>query len=73
MRLCLARWVYRHTWKEGDCVMWDNRAMIHRATPFPRGSGQRLMWRCTVKGGVPGTAWHRPPEPEPEPERLSKL
>lgn len=56
------RFVYRHGWQPGDAVLWDNRQMIHRATPF-QGSGsdttdnahkQRLMWRVTVRGGVPG-------------------
>ena len=43
-------------------VLWDNRQMIHRATPFDVstndvGEGRpkdRLMWRVTVRGGVPG-------------------
>jgi alpha-ketoglutarate-dependent 2,4-dichlorophenoxyacetate dioxygenase len=26
--------VYRHQWREGDLLMWDNRCMIHRATPY---------------------------------------
>jgi alpha-ketoglutarate-dependent taurine dioxygenase len=57
------RYVYRHVWRVGDAVLWDNRQMIHRATPF-RGTGsdntdrahkERLMWRVTVRGGVPGS------------------
>jgi len=26
--------VYRHQWREGDLVIWDNRATMHRAMPF---------------------------------------
>jgi len=26
--------VYRHAWRPGDSVMWDNRAVIHRGRPF---------------------------------------
>src|SRR5262245_11954759 len=26
--------VYRHAWRVGDLVIWDNRATMHRATPF---------------------------------------
>ena len=23
--------VYRHTWRAGDLLMWDNRSLLHRA------------------------------------------
>jgi len=26
--------VYRHEWREGDLVVWDNRATMHRGRPF---------------------------------------
>ncbi len=26
--------VYRHAWRVGDLVIWDNRATMHRARPF---------------------------------------
>jgi alpha-ketoglutarate-dependent 2,4-dichlorophenoxyacetate dioxygenase len=28
------RFVYRHRWRAGDLVIWDNRATLHRAMPF---------------------------------------
>lgn len=28
------RHVYRHTWTEGDLLMWDNTSVMHRRTPF---------------------------------------
>jgi taurine dioxygenase len=27
--------LYRHTWSNGDLVMWDNTSVMHRRTPFP--------------------------------------
>ena len=26
--------VYSHSWKPYDLIMWDNRAVLHRATPI---------------------------------------
>jgi alpha-ketoglutarate-dependent 2,4-dichlorophenoxyacetate dioxygenase len=26
--------VYSHVWREGDLLLWDNRAVMHRGTPF---------------------------------------
>ena len=28
--------VYRHEWKVGDMVIWDNRGVLHRACRVPR-------------------------------------
>merc|ERR1719326_2550982 len=25
--------LYKHTWKQGDLVIWDNRCFMHRARP----------------------------------------
>jgi taurine dioxygenase len=41
--------VYRHKWRVGDVVMWDNCATIHRAT-VDYGSRRRLMQRTTLTG-----------------------
>jgi alpha-ketoglutarate-dependent 2,4-dichlorophenoxyacetate dioxygenase len=41
---------YRHRWREGDLVIWDNRCVLHRATPFDSGRHRRLMQRTTVSG-----------------------
>ena len=43
------RFVYRHTWRVGDLVIWDNRCTMHRATPFPDQTYQRDMRRATVR------------------------
>jgi alpha-ketoglutarate-dependent 2,4-dichlorophenoxyacetate dioxygenase len=41
---------YRHEWRAGDLVVWDNRAVLHRATPYDTVSQRRLMQRTTVSG-----------------------
>jgi alpha-ketoglutarate-dependent 2,4-dichlorophenoxyacetate dioxygenase len=47
---------YSHAWREGDLVIWDNRAVLHRATAYDTIRHQRLMQRTTVNGGVLTTA-----------------
>ena len=42
--------VYRHEWQEGDLVIWDNRCVLHRATPFDTERYKRLMQRTTIAG-----------------------
>ena len=44
--------VYRHEWQLHDLVMWDNRAVMHRARPYPYGE-PRDMRRTTVAGAMP--------------------
>lgn len=44
--------VYRHTWQVGDTVMWDNRGVLHRASPYPTDS-PREMLRTTIVGDEP--------------------
>ena len=39
---------YRHEWCEGDIVVWDNRASLHRATPYDGVRHARLMQRTTI-------------------------
>jgi len=45
-----SQYVYSHAWKEGDLVMWDNRAVLHRATPYDSVKYKRLLQRTTVAG-----------------------
>jgi alpha-ketoglutarate-dependent 2,4-dichlorophenoxyacetate dioxygenase len=45
-----ARFCYRHEWSEGDLVVWDNRCVLHRATPYDTARHRRLMQRTTVSG-----------------------
>ena len=44
------RFVYSHKWEPHDLIMWDNRAVLHRATPLEGKVEKRLMVRTTVAG-----------------------
>jgi len=48
------RFVYRHAWKVGDLVMWDNTATLHRARSYELNCG-RLMHRTMLMGEEPIT------------------
>ncbi len=39
-----------HAWREGDIIVWDNRAVVHRATAYDTVKHKRLMQRTTVGG-----------------------
>ena len=39
--------VYSHKWRQGDAVMWDNRAMLHRGRPWDY-TRERSMVRTTI-------------------------
>jgi len=40
--------VYRHSWRVGDLVIWDNRATMHRARPFDDAGQPRELRRVTT-------------------------
>ena len=47
------KYQYRHKWRRGDIVIWDNRCTMHKANAdYPAGA-QRLMHRIIVEGTVP--------------------
>ena len=46
-------YVYRHAWRPGDVVMWDNLQTMHRGVPFDDVSHARDMRRVTVLEGIP--------------------
>lgn len=39
---------WRHEWRTGDLVIWDNQASVHRATPYDTARHRRLMQRTTI-------------------------
>jgi alpha-ketoglutarate-dependent 2,4-dichlorophenoxyacetate dioxygenase len=47
------RFIYSHRWSPGDLLVWDNRAVLHRATPFASTTERRHMVRTTVAGQAP--------------------
>ena len=42
---------YEHRWRAGDALLWDNRALQHRATPAP--AQPRRLVRTTVSNEDP--------------------
>ena len=42
-----SEFVYSHRWRQGDAVMWDNRAMLHRGRPWNYAQ-ERTMVRTTI-------------------------
>ena len=48
-----ARLVYRHRWRQGDVLMWDNRCTMHRATDYDASEERRVIHRTVVKGDIP--------------------
>ena len=55
---------YAHKWKNGDVVMWDNRATMHRGRPWPA-EEPRLMVRTTISAGkADGVERMQPPPRE---------
>jgi len=45
--------VYTHTWRPRECIVWDNRCTLHRATGFDEVRHVRVMRRCTINGDRP--------------------
>ncbi len=44
---------FRHEWRENDVVVWDNQAVVHRATPYDTERYRRVMQRTTISFGGP--------------------
>ena len=42
------QFVYRHAWRVGDLVIWDNRATMHRGMPFDDTKYRRELRRVTT-------------------------
>jgi alpha-ketoglutarate-dependent taurine dioxygenase len=48
------RFVYRHPWRLGDVLMWDNRCLLHRANAnFDAARFPRVLQRTCVRGAAP--------------------
>lgn len=41
--------IYHHAWSAGDAVIWDNRCLMHQATPWPMNE-PRVMWHSRIAG-----------------------
>lgn len=44
---------YRHKWRAGDLVMWDNRCLLHKANGDYDMGQMRYLYRIMLKGDVP--------------------
>lgn len=63
-----AQYIYRHKWRMGDLVIWDNTGAMHRVMPFDKDS-RREFHRCTLNGEEPVTA----PRPAPAAPQIPAL
>ena len=47
------RFQYRHVWRSGDFVMWDNRCLLHKANGDYDHAEERYLYRMMLEGDVP--------------------
>ena len=47
------KYEYRHQWRHGDMVIWDNRSVLHQANPDYDMNERRYLYRLMLKGEVP--------------------
>jgi len=52
------KYLYRHKWRKGDMVLWDNRSVLHQATTDYDMEERRYLYRVLLKGEVPLEAPH---------------
>lgn len=50
------RYVYTHQWQPGDVLIWDQRAVLHRGTPWPVDQARRLTSICASVTDADGLA-----------------
>ena len=56
------RFVYSHRWQVGDVLIWDQRAVMHRGTPWPYDQPRTLSSICTSATEADGLENLRPPQ-----------
>jgi taurine dioxygenase len=47
------KYEYRHQWRYGDWVIWDNRSVMHQANPDYDMNERRYLYRLMLKGETP--------------------
>jgi taurine dioxygenase len=47
------KYEYRHQWRHGDMVIWDNRSVLHKANPDYDMNEKRYLYRLMLKGEAP--------------------
>lgn len=48
------RYVYSHSWRPGDVLIWDERATLHRGRPWPYAEERTLSSICVTARDVDG-------------------
>ena len=56
------QFTWRHQWRAGDIVIWDNRCVMHHRAPFD-GGARRVMHRIQGKGDKPVQRSDAKPKP----------
>ena len=49
-------YVFSHTWNVGDVLIWDQRAVLHRATPWNYDEPRKLTSLCVTARDADGLA-----------------
>ncbi len=57
--------VYTHQWEVGDTLIWDNRALLHRARPYDYGQ-PRVLTATRVAGDPETELAYYPDDPQAE-------
>jgi len=61
LRLCTRpSYVYSHAWQPDDVLLWDQRAVMHRGTPWPYDQPRTLSSLCVSLTAADGLAEMRP-------------
>lgn len=47
------KYEYRHQWRQGDWVIWDNRSVMHQANPDYDMNERRFLFRLMLQGTAP--------------------
>jgi alpha-ketoglutarate-dependent 2,4-dichlorophenoxyacetate dioxygenase len=59
------RFIYSHSWRQGDMLIWDNRCTMHSATAFERYRYKRDCRRSTINEYGPERSAIDPPDAAP--------
>lgn len=66
MAFCTQRaFTYAHQWRPGDVLLWDQRAVLHRGTPWPPDQPRTLSSICTSVSEADGLAEMHMKSPKP--------
>jgi alpha-ketoglutarate-dependent taurine dioxygenase len=55
--------VHHHSWTPGDAVVWDNRALMHRACPWDM-TRPRVMYHSRIAGDPVSEGWDASAPPQ---------